>query len=83
MRGACRFKIKLRIVRVKPERVVGRMNVLNYEVLLKKYIDHVRSCEGTDFVSDAKKPEFSAQEVEALNRLADEVDVEWRKVRGG
>lgn len=56
--------------------------MLNYEALLKKYIDHVRTCEGTDYVFYAEEGAlFSADEVAALNRLADEVDADGRKLR--
>ena len=42
---------------------------MDYKFLLQKYMDHVESCEGTDFTNSCDEPDFSKHEIEELNRL--------------
>ncbi len=54
--------------------------LINYEELLRRYMEHVLKCEGTDFVSaigddwsgfsDVK---FSAEEIEVLKSMARDI----------
>ena len=53
---------------------------MDYRALLKKYIDHVGSCEGVTFISWIDKEgggTFSAEEAAELHKLSEEVDAEW------
>ena len=47
-------------------------SVVNYEALLRKYINHIGQCEGTEFIRDLDETEFSKDEINALKRLAEE-----------
>lgn len=51
---------------------------MNYEELLRKYMEHVRECEGTDFThrinaGAGADVAFSKQEEEALLRISQEI----------
>ena len=47
---------------------------IDYKALLRKYIAHVESCEGANFIARANEPgesdvHFSAEEIAALKEL--------------
>lgn len=51
---------------------------MDYEELLKKYMQHVLDCEGTDFVWQLNSGgpcdvEFTAEEVEILEKLSEDI----------
>ncbi len=49
--------------------------MINHKELLKKYIEHVLTCEGYSFISDIQSYEgFSDEEVEELRLLELEVE---------
>lgn len=51
---------------------------MDYEELLKKYIQHVIDCEGTDFIYLANtgarcSVDFTQEEIEVLEKLSEDV----------
>ena len=47
------------------------MDTIDYEALLKKYIEHVVDCESVDFLSEAHDyGQFTTEELAALQRLS-------------
>jgi hypothetical protein len=51
--------------------------MIDHRELLKKYIDHVGNCEGTDFLNIGYRggnPEFTDEEWAELVRLRDEIE---------
>lgn len=41
-----------------------------YYELLRKYMEHVDNCEGTDFVDQLTEQEFTEDEIEILNQIS-------------
>lgn len=48
---------------------------MNYEELLIKYIQHVRECEGTDFIMHyVSDVEFTPEEEKRLKEISEQLD---------
>jgi hypothetical protein len=52
---------------------------MNYELLLKKYMEHVRQCEGIDFTDRLNERMgsdvlFSEEETASLKRISEEIN---------
>ena len=49
------------------------MNNIDYKTLLEKYVDHVKECEGVDFIlfgQDKSDIDFSKEEWDELKRIS-------------
>jgi hypothetical protein len=53
---------------------------IDYKDLLKKYISHVRECEGVSFINGygVSDISFSKEELEELKRIEAQIDSEWQ-----
>jgi hypothetical protein len=45
---------------------------MDYEALLRKYMEHVLGCEGTTFVSHLYQTDFSPEEIARLQKMDQE-----------
>jgi len=54
--------------------------MIDWKLILMKYINHVGECEGTDFINHGAKHLFTDEEWSALNQASEDTsqEKEWR-----